>query len=88
MALSPWAEFCDGQHIVVCPNQDNPGVRNNAKRIVDCMKANHQKCFKQNTKRKNLGIANFSDFDKAGQQRIQEQVLQAMGNCKILTPQA
>jgi hypothetical protein len=68
----PWTEFCDGQHIVVCPNQDNPGMRDNAKKNVDRMKANRQKCFKQNTKRKNLGTANFSDFDEAGQQRIQE----------------
>jgi hypothetical protein len=47
------------------------------------MKANRQKQFKQNTKRKNLGTANFADFDKAGQQRIREQVLQAMGNHEI-----
>jgi hypothetical protein len=50
-------------------DQDNPGVRKNAQKNIDRMKVNHQKCYKQNTKRKNLEIANFSDFDKAGQQR-------------------
>jgi hypothetical protein len=76
-------EYCKGQHIVVCPNEDNPGMCNNAKRNIDCMKANFEKCFRQNTKRKNFGTANLSNFDKAGQQRIQEQVLQTMGSCKI-----
>ncbi len=79
----PWTEFCKGQHIVVCPNRDNPGMHKNAKKNVDRMKANLQKRFKKNSKRKNLGPANFADFDKAGQQRIREQGLQAMGNCKI-----
>jgi hypothetical protein len=79
----PWLEFCDGKHIVICANQDNPGVHKNAQRNIDRIKANCQKCFKQNTKWKNLGTANFSDVDKAGQQRIQEQVLQAMGHRKI-----
>jgi hypothetical protein len=79
----PWTEFRKDQHIVVCPNQDNPGVCENAKKNVDRMKANCQKRFKQNTKRKNLGTANFADFNKSGKQRFQEQVLQAMGNRKI-----
>jgi len=39
------------------------------------MKANRQKRHRQNTKQKNLGTANYSDFDLAGQDRIREQVL-------------
>ncbi len=58
-------------------------MRKNMIEIVDCMKAKCQKRFKQNTKRKNLGRTNFCNFNEAGQQRIQEQVLQAMGNCNI-----
>jgi hypothetical protein len=42
------------------------------------MKANRQKRFRQNTKRKNLGTANFAHFDKAGQKRIRKQVLQTL----------
>ena len=47
------------------------------------MKANCKKCFKQNTKTKNLRTANLSDFDAAGKERIREQVLAAMGTCTI-----
>ena len=71
----PWTEFKNGELIIICPNRDNPGVCENAKRNIDRMKANRQKRFRQNTKRKNLGTANYSDFDSAGQERIREQVL-------------
>jgi len=74
----PWTEFKNGEHIVICPNRDNPGVRENAKKNIDKMKANRQKRHSQNTKRKNLGTANFADFDPASQDRIQEQVLLTM----------
>jgi hypothetical protein len=47
------------------------------------MKANCQKRFFQNTKRKNLGTANFADFDEAGQKRIHEQVLQTMAQQEV-----
>ena len=70
-----WTEYKNGEHIVICPNRDNPGVRENAKKNIEKMKANRQKRHRQNTKRKNLGTANFADFDVAGQDRIREQVL-------------
>jgi len=76
----PWTEFQNGEHVVVCPNQNNPGIRNNAKRNIDRMKVNRQKRHRQNTKRKNLGTANYSDFDAAGQERIREQVLVSLKN--------
>jgi hypothetical protein len=66
----PWSEFCDGKHIVICANWDNPGVRKNAQRKIDRIKANFKKHFKQNAKQKNFGMANFSNFDKAGQKQI------------------
>jgi hypothetical protein len=53
-------------------------MQNNAKKNIDCMKDNHQKQFWQNTKRKNLGTANYANFDAAGQERIQKQVLLLM----------
>jgi hypothetical protein len=34
------------------------------------MRKNRKKRHAQNVKRKNLGTANFSDFDEAGQKRI------------------
>jgi hypothetical protein len=36
----PWLEFCDRKHIVICANRDNPGVRKNAQRNIDRIKAN------------------------------------------------
>jgi hypothetical protein len=66
-------------------NANNPGVRDNAQRNIDRMKANHQKRHKANTKRKNLGTANLVDFDEAGQKRIREQVLNAMGSCDVIS---
>jgi hypothetical protein len=81
----PWTEFRNGEHIVVCPNQNNPGIRDNAKRNIERMKMNRQKRHRQNTKRKNLGTANYSDFDAAGPDRIREQVLVSLknGNCEV-----
>jgi hypothetical protein len=73
----PWTEFKNG-----C---DNPGVRKNAKRNIDCMKANRQKRHRQNTKQKNLGTANYYNFDSAGQERIKQQVLLSLkhGTCNV-----
>ena len=76
----PWTEFKNGEHIVVCPNCDNPGIRENAKKNIERMKANCQKHARHNTKRKNLGTANFDDFDTAGQDRIREQILVSLKN--------
>ncbi len=57
---------------------------------------NRKKRHIQNTKRKNLGMANLSDFDDQGRQRITEQVLQSVnghdisehssGTSSVLTP--
>ena len=70
----PWMEFKNEELIVIHPNRNNPGVGKNAKKNIDRIKANHQKIFRQNTKRKNLGTANFAKFDSAGQDCIREQV--------------
>ena len=80
----PWSEFCNGKHMVICMNANNPGVHENAQKNIDRMKANHQKRHRANTKRKNLGTANLLDFDKAGQKHIQEQVLNVMGSCDVV----
>ncbi len=68
---------------MICPNRDTPGVREHAAKNIEKMRKNHKKKHVQNTKRKNLGTANFSDFDAAGQQRIQEQCLAAVGGHEV-----
>ena len=71
--------------MVICVNANNPGVSDNAQKNIDRMKTNRQKRHRANTKRKNLGTANFLDFDEAGQKRIREQVLNAMGSCDVVS---
>jgi hypothetical protein len=71
--------------VVLCANRDNAGVRKNAQKNIDSMKANHQKRHWANTnKRKNFRPANFGNFDKAGQKCIRKQVLQDMNTRKII----
>jgi hypothetical protein len=75
----PYLEFCANEgHVVICPNKDNPGVRENAARNIEKMRKNRKKCHNQNSKRKNLGTANLSNFDEQGKWRITKQVLASM----------
>ena len=82
----PWSEFHEGRggqqghHVVICPNRDNPGIRDHAAKQIENMRKNRKKRHSRNLKRKNLGTANFADFDEEGQNRIREQVLQANGD--------
>jgi hypothetical protein len=79
----PWSKFVDGKYVIICPNKDNPGVAQNAAKGIERMRKNRKKRHAQNVKRKNLGTANFSDFDEAGQKRIREQVLQTIGGREV-----
>jgi hypothetical protein len=56
----------DQGHVIVCPNSDDSGVRENATKNIEKMTRNRKKCHVQNLKQKNLGTANSSDFDKEG----------------------
>jgi hypothetical protein len=47
------------------------------------MKSTCQKHFCHNTKRKNLGTANFADFNEAGQKCIRKQVLQTLAQQEV-----
>jgi hypothetical protein len=83
----PWSEFRgdqgrgnQGQHVVICPNRDNPGIREHAAKQIKKMRKRRKKRHAQNLKRRNLGTANLSGFDEERQNRIREQVLQAEGN--------
>jgi hypothetical protein len=75
----PYSEFRTNEgHVVICPNRENPGVRENAARNIEKMRKNCKKCHNQNSKRKNLGTANLSHFDQQGKRWITEQVLASM----------
>jgi hypothetical protein len=63
----PYSEFCGSKgHVVVLPNKDNPGVQENAAQNIEKMYKDQQKCHNQNSKRKNLGTENLSNFDEQG----------------------
>jgi hypothetical protein len=79
----PYSEFKNGNHVVICPNQDVPGVREHANKNIKKMWKNRKKRHVQNQKRKNLGTANFTNFDKEGQKCIREQCLAAMHSHKV-----
>ncbi len=38
-----FSELCDGTHVVVCPNRDNPGVRENVTKNIEKMGKNCKK---------------------------------------------
>jgi hypothetical protein len=41
--LHPYSELRDGTHIVICPNRDNPGIRENAAKNKERMRKNRKK---------------------------------------------
>jgi hypothetical protein len=69
--------------VILCPNKNDPEILENANRNIERMWKNRRKHQSQSQKMKNLGTANFSDFDESGQQQIQEQVLQSMAGHKV-----
>ena len=79
----PYMEYKDVQHIGFCPNKDAPGVCEHATKNIKKMQKKRKRKQVQNQKRKNLGSPNFSDFDEAGQQRVREQCLAAMGGHEV-----
>jgi hypothetical protein len=80
-----YSEFCGTEgHVIVCPNKDNPGVRENTARNIERMRKNRKKRHAQNSKRKNLGTANLSDFDEQGKKCITKQVLASMTSSRTV----
>jgi hypothetical protein len=75
----PYSEICGNEgHVIICPNKDNPGVRENAACNIEKMRKNRKKRHNQNSKRKNLRTANLSGFDEQSKKCITNQVLAAM----------
>ena len=75
--LHLWSEYIEGKHVVKFPNKSNPGVQENAERNLEKYRATRKKQRTKTSKKRNLATTNFSDFDKASQQRIWKQVLQS-----------
>jgi hypothetical protein len=72
-----WSEHIEGKHVVKCPNKSNPGVQENVERNLEKYRATRNNQRSKTSIKQNLTTTNLSDFDKASQQRIWEQVLQS-----------
>ncbi len=74
----PWSLLENGIHVIKCPNASNPGIRENAKKVIKCMQNKHKKKQQEFTMRKNLANTNLSNFDAASQECIWNQVLSVL----------
>jgi len=72
----PWSEYKQGSYVVICPNQHNPGITENATRALERMRKNKSRRYQHNKKRKNINTVNFGDLPEAARARIQGQVHQ------------
>jgi hypothetical protein len=71
-----WSLLKNGIHVIKCPNASNPGISENAKKVIERVQnTKHKEKQQEFTKRKNLATTNFSNFDVASQELIQNQVL-------------
>jgi hypothetical protein len=55
----PYLEYRNGNHVVVCPNRDNPGVDEHAAKNIEKMRKNRKKKHIQNTRGRILGLPTF-----------------------------
>jgi hypothetical protein len=73
-----WSLLENGIHIIKCPNANNPGILDNAKKVIEHIRNKHKKKQQNFTKRKNLATTNYSNFNEAGRECIPRQVLNSI----------
>ena len=71
----PFSLLKQGIHVIKSPNAYNPGICENAKKVIKPIRFKHKRRQQDFVKRKNLATANFSNFDAEGQDHIHSQVL-------------
>jgi hypothetical protein len=74
--LHPWSEYQQGSYVIICPNQNNQGIKENAAQALEQMRKNKSRRNQHNKKRKNLHTVNFSDLPEATRAQMQGQVHQ------------
>jgi hypothetical protein len=72
----PWSKYQQGSYVIICPNQKNPGIKENATRALERMRKNKSRQYQLNKKPKNINTVNFGDLPEAARARIQGQVHQ------------
>jgi hypothetical protein len=58
----PWSKNVDGKYVVVCPNADNPGVREKAASEIQKFTQRCRRNLRNNKKSKNLNTVNWADI--------------------------
>ncbi len=72
----PWSDYQQGSYVIICPNQNNPGIKENETRALERMRKNKSRMYQHNKKRKNIDTVNFGDLLEAARAWIQGQVHQ------------
>jgi hypothetical protein len=72
----PWSEYQQGSYVIICPNQNNPGIKENATRALEGMRKNKSRRYQHNKKRMNLHTVNFGDLPETTRAWMQGQVHQ------------
>jgi hypothetical protein len=73
MAVEGHTHVWNGSHVVICPNQNNPGVQEHAMHSLERMRKNKKKRYSNNQKRKNLETVNLIDFSESTRACLQGQ---------------
>jgi hypothetical protein len=66
----PWSKKVNGKWVVICPNKDQPGVRDRAKLNVLQYQTRQRRKTRENRKRKNAHTLNLEDLPRSTQDRI------------------
>ncbi len=74
--VHPWSEYQQRSYVIICPNRNNPGIKENAAQALERMKKNKSKQYQHNKKCKNLQKVNFGDLPEATRAQMQGQVHQ------------
>jgi hypothetical protein len=84
----PWLEFCDGKHIVICANRDNPGMHKNAQRNIDRIKANQKKTSNRTPNGRTWGRLTSPTLTRPVSSKFQSESNRPWVNARSATPLA
>jgi hypothetical protein len=65
-----WSKKVNGKWVVICPNKDQPGVRERVKLTILQYQTRQRKKTRKNQKRKNVHTLNLEDLPQSTQDRI------------------
>jgi hypothetical protein len=81
----PWSILENRINVIKCPNANNPGIHENAKKVIKRIQSKQKKKHQDFTKRKNLATVDFSNLDAESQERIRNQCLTTPSDATSVT---